>query len=314
MLQFRRIKKAIKVKSASKVYDIELSKNHYFKANSIWTHNCRLRTVIEDNYMIEHPESMRFCGFQNVSINLPQAAYRAEGDIDKTIREIEKTMDIAMKAHLQKKRFIGWLMEEGLPLWQVGKKVFDGRPYIDLEAATYIIGIIGLNECVQRITGAQLHESEEAYKLGLKIIASMHLKAKALSKEHKLKVNLEESPAESAAYRLAKVDLNSFKEAKKYVRGGLDSGMVYYTNSVHYSADAQISIIDRIVGQARFNPLIESGAITHVFLGEQKPNPESLENLIKKVWDNTQCAQLVISPEFTFCNDCKKMSRGWNRD
>ncbi|MBE3134112.1 MAG: hypothetical protein IMZ55_11600, partial [Acidobacteria bacterium] len=33
---------------------------------------CRLRTAISDNYMIEHPESMRFCGFQNVTINLPQ--------------------------------------------------------------------------------------------------------------------------------------------------------------------------------------------------------------------------------------------------
>jgi len=313
MLQFRRIKKAIKVKSASKVYDIELSKNHYFKANSIWTHNCRLRTVIDDNYMIEHPESMRFCGFQNVTINLPQAAYRAEGNYEKTVKEIERTMDIAMKAHLQKKRFIGWLMEEGLPLWQVGKKAEDGRPYIDLETSTYIIGLVGLNECIQRITGKQLHEDEESYKIGLKLISSMYLKAKELGKENKLKVTLEESPAESAAYRLAKVDLHAFKEAKDYVRGNLDSGIVYYTNSVHYGADAKISIIDRIVGQARFNPLIESGAITHVFLGEQKPHPKGLENLIKRVWEKTQCAQLVISPEFTFCKDCKKTSRGWGR-
>lgn len=38
---------------------------------------CRLRTTIQDNRMLKHPESMRFCGFQNVTINIPQAAYRA---------------------------------------------------------------------------------------------------------------------------------------------------------------------------------------------------------------------------------------------
>jgi ribonucleoside-triphosphate reductase len=38
---------------------------------------CRLRTQIKDSYMIEHQESLRFCGFQNITINLPQAAYRA---------------------------------------------------------------------------------------------------------------------------------------------------------------------------------------------------------------------------------------------
>ena len=37
---------------------------------------CRLRTTIQDNYMMRHPESMRFCGFQNVTINIPQCMYR----------------------------------------------------------------------------------------------------------------------------------------------------------------------------------------------------------------------------------------------
>jgi len=39
---------------------------------------CRLRTKIVDDYVIKHPESMRFCGFQNVSINLPKLPTRQE--------------------------------------------------------------------------------------------------------------------------------------------------------------------------------------------------------------------------------------------
>jgi len=105
---------------------------------------CRLRTQIKDNYMIQHPESMRFCGFQNITINLPQAAYRAgRGNTEKLFKEVEHCMDIAIKAHLQKREFIKKLMAEpGLPLWEIGKPAMDGRPYVDLGKATYIIGLI----------------------------------------------------------------------------------------------------------------------------------------------------------------------------
>ena len=65
---------------------------------------CRLRTTIEDNYMLRHLESMRFCGFQNITINLPQAAYRAgPGNLEGLYHEIDRAMEIAFKAHYQKR-------------------------------------------------------------------------------------------------------------------------------------------------------------------------------------------------------------------
>lgn len=279
---------------------------------------CRLRTRIRDNYMIKHPESMRFCGFQNVTINLPQAAYRArrhaaggEDLLDRLYQEVEGTIELAMKAHLEKKKFIGELMESSsMPMWEVGKMALDGRPYIDLDKATYIIGIIGLNECVQHLTGKELHESGEAYKLGLRIISFMNLKAKDQGEKYNLHVALEESPAESATRRLSKIDLREYPQAASVVKGDLDNDESYYTNSIHFRADAPISLVDRIVGQSRFHTLIESGAILHAFVGEQKPSPESILNLIRKTWENTQAAQLTISPEFTICNDCHRQIRG----
>jgi len=278
---------------------------------------CRLRAKITDKSLLTHPEKIRFCGFQVVTINLPQAAYRAgepnHGDVEKTIKEVYKAMEIAMKAHLQKRRFIERLMQPGRPLWQVGMKGPDGEPYIDLDKATYIIGMIGLNECVKYITGKELHESEEAYKVGLKIMAAMYLKAKEFEKKYGLKVALEETPAESTAMRLARIDLRNFPHAKNYVRGNIKTGEVYYTNSVHFAPDAPIDILERIEKQARFNPLTEAGAITHIFLGEEKPDPEAIFALVKRVWEKTQAAEITISPEFTVCNDCHRVSRGFLR-
>ncbi len=274
---------------------------------------CRLRQKIEDVYMIEHPESMRFCGFQNVTINLPQAAYRAGkgGCSEALFKEIEYAMDLAVNAHLEKKQFIAQLMSEpGMPMWEVGKPAKDGRPYIDLEKATYIIGLIGLNECLQYLTGKELHESDEMLKMGLKIISFMNQKTKEYAKKHGIKFSLEESPAESACRRLPKVDLRQFPEAANVIKGDIDNDKYYYTNSIHLRADAPVDLITRIQKQSKFHSLIESGAILHAFVGEQKPSPDSIRNLVEKTFKQTAAAQLTISPEFTVCNSCFKTTRG----
>ena len=270
---------------------------------------CRLRTTIRDSHMLKHLESMRFCGFQNVTINLPQCAYRAgRGNQRALFTEISRMMDLAVQAHLDKRAFINRLMGSAeLPLWEIGKPAVDGRPYVDLDQVTYIIGLIGLNECVQYVHGKELHEDEEAFRYGLKIVAFMKLKADEDSKRLGLHIALEESPAESASRRLAKIDLRCFPEAAQVVRGDLDNDDGYYTNSIHLRADAPVDLITRIRRQSLFHPLIESGAILHAFVGEERPPAASIFNLVEKTFNKTKAAQLTISPEFTVCNDCHRL-------
>lgn len=287
---------------------------------------CRLRTKITDKEMIYHPEKLRFAGIQNVTINLPQCAYRAFSNrrisdssfnyskvenIELFFEKIDQALHLAIQAHLQKKKILKIMMENSdRPLWQIGKIAQDGSPYVDLDKGTYLIGLIGLNEAVQYITGKQLHESENSYKLGLKIVSFMSLKCREYSKKLNLKLSLEESPAESAAGRLAKIDLQEFPDSKKVIKGNPELDESYYTNSIHFAASAQVDLINRIVKQSKFHPLIKSGAIIHAFVGESQPSAESIYNLVKKVWENTQCSQLTISPEFTVCNLCSKVNRG----
>lgn len=277
---------------------------------------CRLRTKIEDNYFLKHPESMRFCGFQNVTINLPQAAYRAarngKKNIEGLLEEIDKTMEIAVRAHIQKRDYVKSLQEPGRPQWQTGKPSLDGQPYINIDKATYILGMIGLNEAMEFITGKELHEmnSEEFENEALRTIAHMNVKAKQYGEKLGLKFSLEESPAESATRRLSKTDLKKYPESKEFVRGDIEGDKTYYSNSIHPRADAPIDLITRIRLQAKFHPAIDSGAITHAFVGEEKPDAGSIYSLIEKTWKNTQTAQLVVSPEFTICKKCSQTERG----
>ena len=273
---------------------------------------CRLRTTIKDDYMIRHPESMRFCGFQNITINLPQAAYRAgRGNWERFYEEVDRMVEIAIKGHVQKRGFIASLMtDQSKPLWEIGKIAADGRPYVDLQKATYIIGLIGLNECMLFMTGRELHEDNGLIRRGLHLIRRMQFHAREMGEREGMHVALEESPAESAARRLAKVDLRRFPEAREVVRGDVENDEMYYTNSVHLRADAPVDLLTRIRLQSKFHRAIESGAIIHAFVGEERPPAASIMNLVEKTFRNTQSAQLTISPEFTICNNCHRTTPG----
>jgi len=269
---------------------------------------CRLKEKITDPTMLKYPEKLRFCGFQNVTINLAQAAYKGK-TLEGTLTEIDNALELGLKAHKQKKEYIQKLLDnDGEPLRALGRPSDDGEPYIDLKKATYLYGIIGLNEAVQVLTGKQLHESKEAYDLGIRVIAHMNKKVNEFRDQTGLKFTLEESPAESATMRLAKIDLKKFEQAKGIIKGTEQSP--YYTNSIHFAPGADVGLTDRIVGQSKFHDMIESGAIIHAYIGEKRPSAEAIKERVKNTLFNTRCSQLVFSPTYTECEPCGKVMAG----
>ncbi len=275
---------------------------------------CRLKLKLSQEQLSETrtPELMRFSALQNVTVNLPRIAYKARGSDQALFMEINKALELVAKAHVQKREFVRALLDQGKtgPLGLLTQNL-DGRPYLQLEKLTYLAGLIGLNELVQIHTGEQLHESDDALRFGLRVVSAMSLKCRELSEKHSMNIVLEESPAESAGYRLAKLDMKYWPEqASQVVKGDVTSGNYYYTNSVHLAVDADVDYIDRVERQSRFHPLIEAGAIVHVWLGESEPDPTSIASFVTRTFRNTQCAQIAFSPEFTVCESCHRTTRG----
>jgi ribonucleoside-triphosphate reductase len=148
-------------------------------------------------------------------------------------------------------------------------------------------------------------------KFGLKVISFMRIKCEELSKKYNMHFVLEQTPAESTAYRFAKLDMDHFPEqAIKTIKGNKESGEIYYTNSTYFNVSHPMNPIDRVKQEGLFHPLIDAGALTHVWLGESKPSPESIANFVIKTFKNTENAQIAFSPEFTSCNQCGKIVRG----
>ena len=275
---------------------------------------CRLSFKLERSDLedAKQPWKMRYSALQNVTLNLPRLAYEAKGDDTSLFSGIGHLVKMAVQAHQAKRDFIGRLLSHNSsgPLNLLDMKL-DGTPYLRMNRATFLIGMVGLNELIQYHTGQEMHESEDALKFGLKVIAYMKLLADQYSQKYGMRFVLEQTPAESTAYRFAKLDLKYFTEASsRVVKGNQALDEVYYTNSTLFNVGAPVNPIDRVKLEGRFHPLIEAGALTHVWLGESRPPAESLANFVIKTFNHTKNDQIAFSPEFTTCRVCSKLARG----
>ena len=277
---------------------------------------CRLSFKLEQSDLddAKQPWRMRYCALQNVTINLPRIAYQCDGNDTKLFAKIQEVFRKAVQAHLEKRTFLERLLALGengpLALLSMNR---DGAPYLRMHRVTNLIGMVGLNEMVQIHKGQQLHESDEAIKIGLKVIAYMKLLADKMSQKYNMRFVLEQTPAESTAYRFAKLDLREFSPRSGHVvKGDISRGEVYYSNSTYLNVGNVMNPIDRVFKEGLFHPLIEAGALTHIWLGESRPSKESLANFVMKVFRNTENEQIAFSPEFTTCTDCGRTARGLN--
>jgi len=277
---------------------------------------CRLSFKLEKSDIedAKKPWRMRYSAIQNISLNLPRVAYRAGGDEDVLFNYLNNTMEVLVRAHRQKRIFIEQLLKKGSngPLGLLAiKKPDDEHTYLRMHRVTSLVGIVGLNEMVEYHTGEELHESRKALKFGLKVIAHLKLLCEKLSKRYGLKLVLEQTPAETTSYRFAKLDLNWFpKAAKSVVKGDIKKGEVYYTNSTQINIGSEFDPLERIKIEGMFHPLIDAGALTHIWLGESRPPASGIANIVKKSFQQSEVAQIAFSPDFTYCNDCGHIERG----
>lgn len=258
---------------------------------------CRLSFKLEQSDLDDArtPWKMRYSAMQNVTINLPRVAYEANQNDTRLFELLTERLELVAKAHIQKKEFITQLFNMGKngPLSLLTMNL-DGEPYYRIYKSSFLVGMVGLNEMVQYHTGEELHQSKDATMFGLKVIAHMKKEAERIGNEYGLKMPLEQTPAESTAYRFAKLDMKYYPlQSPTAVRGNKASGEIYYTNSTYMNVGAKVSAIDRVKQEGRFHPLIDAGALTHVWLGESKPPAGKPGRLCRQDF-----------PEHAECPDC----------
>ncbi|MFX1315187.1 MAG: anaerobic ribonucleoside-triphosphate reductase [Promethearchaeota archaeon] len=241
---------------------------------------------------------------QSVSLNLPRYAYLSEKE-NVYFTTLDEKMELSARILRKKWNLMEKRLKTGhLPLCS-GK--INGKPIFKLQDQNLSIGFTGLNEAVKSLTGYELHEDNSSYELGKKILNYMVAKCNAMTERDEKSYSLWEQPAESSSARMAKLDLKHFPK-KAIPQSSGDS--VYYTNSCHLRYDANIPLSERIKKQGEFHPIVEGGVITHIWLGEQKPDINGLWELTKNICLNTNTAYFAYTVDFTFCPLCRRMFRG----
>lgn len=204
------------------------------------------------------------------------------------------------KWNLMKKR----LKTGHLPLCS-GK--INGQSIFNINDQNLSIGFTGLNEAVKSLTGYELHQANTAYNLGKQILNYMVAKCNTMTERDKKYYSLWEQPSESTSNRLARLDLKHFPK-KAIVQSSGKSA--YYTNSDHFRYDAKIPLSERIKKQGDLHPIVNGGVITHIWLGEQKPDIIGLWELTKNICLNTNTAYFAYTIDFIYCPSCQRMFRG----
>ena len=250
---------------------------------------------------------MRTGSLQVVTINLPRIAYEANGDDEKLFELLEERMKLAREVIEIKEEVIRKRMEQGaLPFLT---QDVNGEPYYRLDKVVRSIGFVGLNEMLKAHIDEELHESKYAWKFGLEVIKRMLDITIEWTEETGVRWVITQTPAESAAHRLALLDLREFN-GKAIVQGDRKTGAVYYTNSSHVRVSADIPLFERLKIEGSFHPLCNGGMMAHVWIGESYPNPELLWELTKKIVNKTLVGYWAYTKDFTMCKVCNHVEGG----
>ncbi len=232
-----------------------------------------------------------------VTVNLPHIALISKGEAD-FFSTLDDAMEVARRALQESNAIIKTCLDKWRVLPFLKMKTKDGAPYYNFDERRLTFGFIGLNECLLNLIGKPLI-SKEGLKLGLKIIAHMGENTRKFSERDDVIYTLEQTPAESATHKLASRDKAKFGR-RAHVRG--TRGKWYYTNSSHVPYNADVSIIDKIRAEAEFHPYLTGGAICHIWMGESRPHPESLKDLVRRL-SQTNLAYFAFAPDYGICRN-----------
>ena len=111
--------------------------------------------------------------------------------------------------------------------------------------------------------------------------------------------NLEATPAESTAYRLAKHDKMLYPD----IITANENGTPYYTNSSHLPVGYTEDIFSALDVQDELQTLYTSGTVFHAFLGEKLPDWKAAASLVRKIAENYRLPYYTLSPTYSVCKN-----------
>jgi len=161
------------------------------------------------------------------------------------------------------------------------------------------IGLVGMNEV--GLNAKWLGEdltNEKTQEFTKDVLNHMRERLSDYQEQYGDLYNLEATPAESTAFRLAKHDLKHYPDI---ITAGEEGGTPYYTNSSHLPVGYTDDIFTALDIQDELQTLYTSGTVFHAFLGEKLPDWKAAANLVRKIAENYKLPYYTLSPTYSVC-------------
>ena len=228
-----------------------------------------------------------------VTLNMPRIGYLSKTR-EEFFERLDKLMDIAARSLDTKRRIITKLLDEGL------------YPYTKRYLGTFenhfsTIGLVGMNEaCLNaKFIGVDMTH-KEAQDFTKDVLNHMRERLSDYQEKYGDLFNLEATPAESTAYRLAKHDVARYPDI---ITASEKGNTPYYTNSSHLPVGYTADVFEALDVQDELQTLYTSGTVFHAFLGERLPDWKAAANLVRKIAENYKLPYYTLSPTYSICKN-----------
>ncbi len=240
-----------------------------------------------------------------VTINLPRIGYlsrNAKNPKKEFFARLAKQMDIAKESLEIKRKILEKFTDANLYPYT--------KYYLRNIKSTYgtywknhfsTIGLVGMNEATLNLIGEGVG-SEKGKSLGEEILLFMRTRLVEYQRNTGNLFNLEASPAEGTAYRMALVDKKKYPDIIVANEIELLKGaQPFYTNSSQLPVNYTNDIFESLSLQDSLQTKYTGGTVVHLFLGEKINDPKMVPALVKKICENFHLPYFTLTPTFSVC-------------
>lgn len=225
-----------------------------------------------------------------VTLNLPRLAYLSDDEED-FYRRLDKLMDLAARSLEVKRSIITKLMNEGM--YPYTKRYIQN---FDRHFST--IGIVGMNEAGLNAAWLRAGLADlRTRRFAREVLRHMLRRIQSYQVSTGHLYNLEATPAESTAYRMAREDKARYADIITASRNGTP----YYTNSTNMPVSFTDDLIEALDAQEEFQTMYTSGTVFHVFTERALPDWQRAAEIVRMITENYRLPYFTLTPTFSIC-------------
>ncbi len=239
-----------------------------------------------------------------VTLNMPRIGHTSKTERE-YFQELGRLMELAKESLEIKRRTLESFTDDGLyPYMSFYLGSIKERFSCYWKNHFSTIGLVGMNESCMNFLGEDIG-TERGQMFTVKVLDFMADTLKRFQQETGNSYNLEATPAEGTAYRLALLDLDRYENILFSNTDEVQKGKApFYTNStqlpVLYTTDAFriLELQDEI--QSKYT----GGTVQHFYLGERVHDHRAVKNFIRKAFTCYKLPYLSLTPTFSVCPQC----------